>query len=281
LILPVRAVAQAPPATDIYLATVVTRGGELRFGDPINVTDRTGYDNQPLFMPGGDAVLYTSIRDGQADTYRYDMATGTATRVTRTPESEYSPTVMPGGRAFSVVRVEMDSTQRLWRFALDGTEPRLVVSDVKPVGYHAWADDHTVALFVLGDPPTLQLVDTETGEVVVAASNIGRSLHKVPGRNSVSFLQRVSEDEAWISAIDVATRNVRRLIQPLEGNEFYAWTPDGAIVMGQGSKLWMWREGEDESWREVADFGAAGLRDISRIAVSPRGDYVAVVGARP
>ena len=43
-------------------------------------------------------------------------------RVTNTPESEYSPTVTPDGAHISVIRVEADGTQRLWRFTLDGRD---------------------------------------------------------------------------------------------------------------------------------------------------------------
>jgi hypothetical protein len=109
--------------------------------------------------------LFTSVRGGtQSDIYRYDIVGGTVTQVTNTPESEYSPIVTPAG-ALSVVRVELDKdrTQRLWQFTADGSDPHVVLDAIKPVGYHAWVDDHTLVLFVLGQPPTLQVVDTKTG----------------------------------------------------------------------------------------------------------------------
>src|SRR5205085_5230181 len=115
-----------------------------------------GYGNQPSFLPDSRAILYTSRReDGQSDIYRYDIGSAATTGVTTTPESEYSATVMPGGRRFSVIRVEKDSTQRLWSFALDGSDPRIVVESLKPVGYHAWLDATTLAMFVLGSPNAL------------------------------------------------------------------------------------------------------------------------------
>src|SRR6185503_5120037 len=109
-----------PASTDIYLASLSTRQGRLVVGAPVNVTRRPGYDNQPTFTRDGQALLYTVIAsDGQADIYRYDLRTKTSRRVTSTPESEYSPTVYSDGTRFSVVRVEADSTQRLWSFQLD------------------------------------------------------------------------------------------------------------------------------------------------------------------
>ncbi len=273
--------AKAQPATDIYLGRLALRNGGFEVGSFRNITDRDGYDNQPHFTPDGTALLYTSIReDGQADTYRYDLASGAVTRLTRTPESEYSPTVMPGGDAFSVVRVEADSTQRLWSFDMGGNVRRLVLEDVKPVGYHAWGDENTVALFVLGDPPTLQLADTRTGRVQVVKSDIGRSLHRVPGSRAISFLQRRSEEEAWIEELELATGQATTLVRTLPGSEDYAWTPDGAILMGQGPRLFAWRRGED-GWTEVGNLESYGIGEISRIAVSPAGDWIAIVSSRP
>ena len=94
------------------------------------------------------------------------------------------------------MRVERDSTQRLWRFPTDGSAPSLVLRDVKPVGYFAWLDSVTLALFVLGNPNTLQIADTRTGVARVVTSNIGRSLQRVPGGRRASFVQR--DGATWI-----------------------------------------------------------------------------------
>lgn len=262
--------------TDVFLAELKQRDGRLAVGGAYNLTRRAGYDNQPFFTPDGESILFTAIHeDGQADIYRYDLGKKRVTRLTVTEiESEYSPTVIPGGDAFSVVRVEADSAQRLWRFDSDSSNPRLLLPDVRPVGYHAWVDEHTVALFVLGRPPTLQLGDLRTGKVETVVSNIGRSLHKVPGKNAVSFLHHLN-GEAWIKEIDVATRTIRPLIRRVEGNEFYAWAPDGVLLMGAGSKLYAWRRGGE--WEEIADLSAQHVTGISRLAVSPDGRWLAIV----
>jgi len=275
LVLSASATVQAQTGSDIYLIPMSVEGGTVRFGEPLNATGRSGYDNQPGFTSDGSSILYTSIRDGQADIYRYEIASSRNFPVTQTTESEYSPTMTPRGTAFSVVRVEADSTQRLWAFNLDGTNPHIVLEDVKPVGYHAWGDEHTLALFVLGSPSTLQIADTYTGASEIVAQNIGRSLHKIPNRAAFSFMHRKPDSGSWISAIDMASHEITTLVQPAGENEFYAWTPDGQILMGAGTKLYLWQDGG--SWREVADFAGSGLTGISRIAVSADGSWVAVV----
>ena len=150
---------------------------------------------------------------------------------------------------------------------------------MKPVGYHAWGDAHTVALFVLGSPPTLQLADTRTGRAESVAGNIGRTLQRVPGRNAVSLVHKVSDTEWWITELDLTTRALRPLVRTLAGVDFYAWTPrpERTLLAGRGTKLYQWHPARGTGWEEVADLAAAGLADISRLAITPRGDRLAVV----
>lgn len=274
--------ARAPrqaPATDIHVGHLRVEGSRLVVSEWTDATTRDGYDNQPSFTPDAGAILYTSERGGQTDTYRYEFATGRRTRVTATPESEYSPTVMPGGDRFSTVRVEADSTQRLWSFRLDGSDPGLVLAGVAPVGYHAWIDEDRVALYVLGSPPTLQIADRRAGTVDTAAAAIGRSLHRVPGGRRVSFVDRSSEPW-WLATLDPDTGEIRRLVETLEGSEDHAWTPAGVALMGSGSRLYAFDPARDEGWRPVADLAEHGLRGITRIAVAPDGSRLAAVSAR-
>ncbi len=269
------------PATDIYIADLKIADEGTEVGSPLNITHRDGYDNQPMFLPDGKNLLYTSIReDGQADIYRYNSHTKSTIRITQTKESEYSPTIMPNGKHFSTVRVEADSSQRLWQFSLDGEEASLLLEKIKPVGYHAWASRHMVALFVLGSPNSLYLADVRNGMTEKVTESIARSLHKIPHRDAISFVHKVSENDWWIKKLALEGKRIIPLFQTLEGSEDYAWTPDRSILMAQGSKLFKWQAQKDQNWVEIADFKKAGLRAITRIAVSPTGDKIALVSNR-
>ena len=266
-------------AQDLYLGSVSIEGQTLRVGPFTNVTQRPGYDNQPAFTPDGAAVLFTSIRDdGQADIYRYDIAAGATRRVTATAESEYSPTPMPRGGTFSVVRVERDSSQRLWRFDAAGSTPEIVLEGIQPVGYHAWADASHLALFVLGAPPTLQVADARTGKAEVIDRNIGRSLHRIGDRRAVSYVSKADSSQWWITEYDLRTGATSRLAPTVGGGEDHAWLANGWIVMGDDTSLRYWIPG-DGTWRLAADLAAQGVTDISRIAVSPTGGRIVLVAA--
>lgn len=269
--------AATPPSSGIFVVDVASQNGKMKLGRPVKITNWVGYNNQPAFMPDGWSILYTSIRDKQADIYRYDIQSGATTQVTSTPESEYSPTLMPGGKSISVVRVEADGTQRLWRFPLAGGAPSLILEKIKPVGYHWWLDDHTLALFILGKPNTLQLVDTRTEKAETIAENPGRILRRIPQQNKLSFVHKISDQEWIIKAYDLDSRKTTELIKTFPGVEDYAWTPAGDLLMAKDAKLFV-RKKLDWAWQEIADFSKAGLRNITRIAVSPKGDRIAFVG---
>ena len=268
--------AATPPSSDVFIIDVASHNGKMKLGPPVKITSWVGYNNQPSFMPDGQSILYTSIRDKQADIYRYDIARGATTQITKTPESEYSPTLMPDGKSISVVRVEADGTQRLWKFPLAGGAPMLILEKIKPVGYHLWIDDHTLALFILGKPNTLQIVDTRTEETETIAENPGRILRRIPHQNKLSFVHKISDQEWIIKAYDLQTRQMAPITQTFPGVEDYAWTPAGDLLMAKDAKLFV-RKKSDWAWQEVADFSSAGLKTITRITVSPNGDKIAFV----
>src|SRR5947208_9170282 len=168
-----------PGFSDIFIVNVKNERDGIRFSQPVKITTFAGYNNQPSFLPDGRGILYTSIRAKQADIYRYDLRSGATSQVTNTPESEYSPTLMPDGKNVSVVRVEADGTQRLWKFSLNGGQPSLILEHIKPVGYHLWIDVHTLALFILGvkaKPNYFQIFDVPTVQSDVIEVNTGRNL---------------------------------------------------------------------------------------------------------
>ena len=105
---------------------------------------------------------------------------------------------------------------------------------MKPAGYHAWVDAGRLAVYVLGKPATLQIVDVKSGASQVVARDIGRALLRRP-TGTISFVHR--EGEAWIvKEWDPATGQIRPLVAALEGSaeRDAAWAPDGTLFMTRG-----------------------------------------------
>ena len=137
-----------------------------------------------------------------------------------------------------------------------------------------------VALYILGSPSTLQLADVRTGQAVVVERNVGRSMHAVPGRRAISFVHQRSEEDSWIKLLDLETMQIESLVRTVPGNEFHAWTPGGMLLSASGFKLYRWTGQPGGDWVEIADLKDAGVADITRIAVSPGSDRIAIVGRR-
>jgi WD40 repeat protein len=270
--------AQAPN-TDIFLARLRRVRDSIVVGPARNLTNRAGYDNQPSFTPDSRTILYTVVgSDRQADIWRYDIAAKRTSRVTNTPESEYSATVMPGGRRISVIRVERDSTQRLWSFAMDGSDPQILLATLKPVGYHAWLGPAKLATFALGTPATLHVIDSDGSNDQIRARDIGRALLRVPGKEAFSYTHRDSARALWIMTQPIVGESEVAIVKAPTDNEYHAWTPDGVLLTVTQGKLVRWNRAIDASsgWLPVADL-SAGVKNISRLAVSPDGKWLAFV----
>ena len=269
--------ASAQGGTDIWVASIEVNGAQLRVGPPRNLTQRPGYDNQPSFTPDGSAILYTRIENGgPPDIYLVPVGGGAPSPMTRTVvESEYSATPMPDGRGFSVIRVEADSTQRMWAFDWDGTPRRILVPALKPVGYHVWIGEAFIGAFVLGEPNALVLADPRTERVDTLARGIGRAFARIPGRDAFTFIH-LHGDTSVIGEVDVRTATVRRVALALAGGEYHVWHPSGVLIASSGSKLWQWRNGQ---WETLAEFAQLGVRGITRLALSADGTRIAFVAA--
>jgi dipeptidyl aminopeptidase/acylaminoacyl peptidase len=269
----------APPGTDIYELTFNGDLDALGKATAQPVATERGYENQPFYTPDGARLWFTANRDGkQTDIYEFDRKSRRSRPLTTTPEGEYSATMTPDGKGMTVIRVEADATQRLWRFDLDGRNPRVVLADVKPVGYHAWIDQDQLALFVLGKPSTLQHARVSTGTARVVAQAIGRSLHRIPNTGAISFVHAEDPKDVSVKQFDPATGTITPLVRVLPGNteRDVAWTPDGTLLMSSGSKIYAWRRG-DKDWREVADVAGQKLGNVTRMAVAPDGRAIAIV----
>jgi hypothetical protein len=280
--------AAPPPGTDIYLVPLTAALASMKTAKPAPVSVAPGYDNQPMFSPDGARLLFAANRDGkQIDVFVFERASGRVSQLTQTPENENSPTFLPAGigeaGGFSVVQTEADRSQRLWRFNAAGKNPQLLMAGVKPVGYHAWVEPDHLVMFILGPPATLQVGRVATGKADVMATDIGRSLHRVPGTRKVSFVQRESPAAFVIKEIDIDSRQIATLVGAVAGSSDrdYAWMPDGkTVLMPAGTKVFSWTRGAT-TWTEVFDAATFQLGAISRLNVSPRGDAVALVVAEP
>ena len=241
------------PNTDIYIADLDR--SSMKVSNVRNITQRTGYDNQPSFSPDGKGVYYVSDSTGVTDIYRYDLTSGATRQVTETNEQEFSPTPMNDGKSLSVVRVgkpladgdEYTESQQVWRYDLGG-RPIAPILATRRVGYHCWIDEGLIALFIVGDeekglPHKLIAADLASRQTIQLASNIGRTL-RVTADGRLAFVDK-SDSTRWkIATIAQGEDAPTPLVDLPTGSEDFCFLPDGKILSVSGSRLMFWKNGE-------------------------------------
>lgn len=268
----------AQTGSEILLFDLKIKKNKITLSNPKNITNHPGYDNQPGFNRDEPIVYYSSFNDeGRSDIKSYNYQTGITTSVTTTNEREYSPTQTPDKNYISCIIQRDNGAQDLGKYPLAGGDPYVIIDNLI-VGYHVWADNSHLALFILGDPNTLHFMRLPTKKDTVLAQNIGRSLHQIPGERGISFVQKTSSTDWQIKKLDTETMVISTLANTLPGREDITWTPDGRVISSDGSKIYFLNPEKEKAWKEIQmTSGSELLKGVTRLAVNAKGDKLAVV----
>lgn len=269
----------AQTGSEIFLFDLTSKKNSLSLSNPKNITNHAGYDNQPSFHVDKPLVYYSSFNDdGRSDIKIYNYKTGATTDLTKTTEREYSPTLTPDKEFISCIVQRDNNAQDLGKYPVDGGQPTVIIDNLI-VGYHAWIDDSRLLLFVLGEPQTLRLYDTKTKTDKILAEKIGRSLHSIPSQNAMSFVHKISDNEWTIKRFDKMTGTITDIATTLPGREDLCWTPDGEIIMSDGTKIYSLDPDNEKKWIEIPMAVNEKIKGITRLAINKKGNKLAVVVA--
>lgn len=267
------------PETEIFLFDYDADASGDALSGGANVTNRAGYDNQPYFTKDSATFLYSRDDGTQTDIWEYDIASATHTQVTAFPESEFSPTPSPDNRTISMVFERSNSIWQVERSDPDAPRWTLEAAGVsEPVGYFArnWETDDVFYWSRYGFNVALTSAD-EPAYHFISGHAVPATPHLIPGTSEFSFVHRQTNEQVWIKAFDPQTKAVRPLTPIVGTNANYTWAPDGSILQIEGTVLHRWREGDD-GWEQVSDLADHGIQSANRIAVSPDGKRIAIVG---
>ncbi len=272
------------PDTEIFLAQIKNVKGEWKFGNAENITRRPGYDNQPCFSPGDESLLYVQVQDTtQSDIIECDFSGRTIRKITSTPESEYSPTYTPDHSKISVVRVDQDSAQRFYVFPPDHPLQARFIPGSDSIGYFCWLNDSLLAMFLVGERSSLQVLNIITHVRTFITWDIGRCMKLSPDKKSMYFLSKSDSANWMISKLNIGDLSVSLLTKALEQNEDFAVLPDASLVMGSEGKLYIWNEKHFPGWTQVMDYSSA-IGPFYRIVINEKASriaFVAYAGKKP
>lgn len=269
----------AQNGTEIYLLDLSDVDGNLTLSNPKNITMRVGYDNQPFFHPHKPLIYYAAMQDGQSDIWSYNYKTGLRTQITKTIDSEYSPTVTPNKKSLScIVQRKNNGDQDLVKYNINNpTETQIILESQKTgkIGYQAWLNENELITFVLGEPQTLHYQNIAIKKDTTIAPNIGRSLHLIPKQNTFSFVQQI--DKRWIIRSFNPSKNTITAIAEdnLDSEHYNAWTSDGNYILESKNTEIFCYDLALKQWKSVVLPDSLPKNKISRIAV--KGNKIAVV----
>jgi hypothetical protein len=266
--------------SEIYLFDMKVSDGQVVLSNGQNITHHKGYDNQPSFHPTEPYIYYSSFNDsGRSDIKYFDYEKKETKNLTLTHDREYSPLVTPDEKFISCILQRDNGVQDLVKYPIHGGKPELLIFHLK-VGYHAWAGDNKLFLFVLDDSVHNSLHYYYLGKNTdtVVAENIGRSLHKIPGQNAMSFVQKISDKLSQIKKFDMTTGVINTIIATFPGQDHLTWLQNNLILTSDGTHFFVCPDKLDTSWQPVTVEGDTSmLKGITRLAVNADNTKLAVV----
>jgi len=271
LIIAVRSPAQLPVSNLYAFQYKITEQGlDLSNAQYLSAFNARGYNNQPQFISEHELLISSNYFDAQqTDIIKLDLKRKTLTRVTATKQGEYSPTVTPDRRDFTVIREVLGAevNQILWRYPLsqqDGGKRALQIETT--VGYHTWLSGTALATFLVGDPHQLYYHDLREGTKKLISNQPGRAMISSDGL--LYYVHKPSDDIWYIKKYDPELEESVIICETLRGSEDFDMLSDGSLLMAKGSKLYLIEPSPSALWKEVADLSELGLNHINRLKVS-------------
>lgn len=264
------------PNTDIFLFDLNTENGKFEISNMRNISNNEGYDNQPSFLDN-NTILYAGTRNGQTDIVKYNISYDSKIFINHTEGSEYSPLKIPNSKSVSAIRLDKDGKQFLYEYNLKNGESKILVNDII-IGYHVWYSKNAIASSVLEDGGlSLYTTNFKDGNNLKIDTNIGRSLHKIPNTELISYISKTTEP--WeIKSLNPKNAKIKSIMATLPKTEDMCWLPNGTILMAKDDVLYTFRPNNDVDWSEVASLKVYQIKNITRLAISPDGTKLAIVG---
>ncbi|MDT0607154.1 nuclear transport factor 2 family protein [Croceitalea rosinachiae] len=261
--------------TEIFLFDLAVANDTVILSNKINISNNEGYDNQPSFYDN-NTVLFSSTRNGQTDIRKYDIASGETTWLTDTKVgSEYSPTRIPNSNNISAVRLDTTGLQLLYAYDIDRVTSKPILKDAK-VGYHLWYNENILVNTVLiENRMDLVVSNLKENTNYTFQKNVGRCLQQIPGSENISFVQR-EENQNLIKTINPISGKTDS-ITTIYNTSDYAWHPLGFAVIGMDNTLMIFDAEEKNQWASLYRYEDKNIQKISRLAISPKGDKIAIV----
>ena len=251
--------------TDLFLINI--NDGKLEATNPVNISNKAGYDNQPSFYDDVD-ILFSSTRNGQTDIALYHIKTGSIDWISNTPgASEYSPTKVPNNNLISAIRLDTNGLQRLHVYEKGNGKNKKLLKNLK-VGYHVWFSPEILFTTVLVENRMdLVIVNPKSNISETIQKKVGRSLHRIPNTNLMSFVKQ-GDIASTLMSLNPISGETKKIITLSNKSQDICWMNNGTVLTGSGKSILKFNPQTDSSWNELARFSNKNINNISRLAIN-------------
>jgi ketosteroid isomerase-like protein len=268
--------------SEVWVGTLDMSGGRLAVSNLTNISKHPGYDNQPAFFPDGKLVFTSQIAvlDETGHAVRavvHDFANGTSTSV-------------PGALGFSPTPAANGSLMLLRDGHVvlhDASGKETLLTETKDAGYFTRFDEQTWVLYMNDKQRRIVIYDPKTKALDTMALGAITAPFRIPGKRAVSFVAvepfpapdgAAPARKLFLRQLNLDDRHVTTLTSiPFPTSGSHVWTSRGTLLMASGHTIYEWNPGKPDDWRVATTFDDPELQGLTRIAISPRGDRIALV----
>ncbi len=268
---------QAQMNTEVYLMDIISEDGNLTLGQAKNISNNEGYDNQPSFY-NDNLILFAATNNGQTDIAKYNVRDSAIQLVSNTKQgSEYSPLKIPGKKKVSAIRLDTNGLQRLYSYDIASGKYNVLLKGQK-VGYHLWYNEAVLVTTVLVDNRMdLVVSNLKDNTNHTFQKNVGRSLHKIPNSNLISFISKEQKNQWEIKSLNPITGATKTITKIPAAAEDMCWLLNGSILMPRGNMLVSFNPDKDENWSIFHQFKDKNLGAISRLQTNANASKLVIV----
>ncbi|OUS01958.1 hypothetical protein A9Q86_04715 [Flavobacteriales bacterium 33_180_T64] len=263
--------------TEIFLFDLEVSSSKIELKNAKNLSNNEGYDNQPSFL-NDRYILFASTRNAQTDIAKYDVRYDSKSWLNFSEGGEYTPLKVPNKNEVSAVRLDKDGKQRLYAYNMSNGESTELIQDMV-VAYYTWFDNNTIISAVIeGDDLNLYATNLQDGKSQKYATKVGRSFHRIPNSNLISFISKESKNQWQIKSLNPTTGVTKVIANTMEGVEDICWLDGKTILSGKDAILYKLRLQRDNDWKEVTDLSSNGIAKITRLAANTESNKLLIAG---
>ena len=262
--------------TEVHVFDIVKTEKGYNLTNGKNISNNKGYDSQPFFYDD-NSVIFASSRNGNTDILFYDLNKNSKRFISDTEKGgEYSPQRIPNSNDISAVRLDNDGLQRFYKYNFKSDKNKEIIADLK-VAYPNWFDKNTViAVSIVDDSLELFVCDLKKKTNISVAKNVGRSVHKIPNTDLMSFISKENDKYWLLKSINPKTKEIKT-ITSVGKSEDITWLPNGTLLISNKNFIYKFNPKKDKQPSLFFSFSDENINNISRIAVNKNGTKLALV----